>query len=448
VSTTARFSGGTHPKSQKNTQSCPTVTLDDFATIRIPMIMHNGPPSVCLVKAGDTVEIGQLIGRADSAMAVPIHASISGKVRAVADEVASTGQLMTVVTIDNDRRKTVHDSVTRPVVESRDDFVRAIRDAGLVGLGGAGFPTYLKMKPPAGKEPDTLVINAAECEPYVTSDCRLCIENPAEIIEGIDRVLHYMNIPRAIIGIEGNKPEAVESLRHALADRQARSGPDPAISINVLPTIYPQGAEKMLIYSLTGRKVPSGGLPHDVHVMVLNVGTARYIASYLKTGMPLVRRIVTVDGGVVRKPGNFDVPTGVPIADLVEACGGFTGEPGKVIMGGPMMGVAVDRTSASVLKINNAILMLDQQEARIPDESACFRCARCVMACPMNLMPTTLDSYAREQDVDGLNSYHVMDCIECGCCSFVCPAKRFLVQSIRNGKLAARAAKAKEGAPK
>ncbi|HAL74779.1 MAG TPA: hypothetical protein DCM45_06800 [Clostridiales bacterium] len=272
----ARFSGGTHPRSSKNTHSCATVVLDDFATIRIPMIMHNGPPSVCLVKAGDLVEIGQLIGQADSPMAVPIHASVSGKVRAIADEVAYSGQLMTVVTIDNDRQNTIHASVVPPVVNDRNDFIQAIRDSGLVGLGGAGFPTYLKLKPPAGKEPDTLVINAAECEPYVSSDNRLCIENPAAIIEGIEQVMKFMAIPLARIGIEDNKPEAIASLRKALEQRPAGS---PAIELVPLHTRYPQGAEKMLIYALTGREIPSGGLPHDVRVMVLNTGTVAFIAS-------------------------------------------------------------------------------------------------------------------------------------------------------------------------
>ncbi len=433
------FFGGTHPEENKRTQSCQTVNLDGFKTIRIPMVMHNGPPSVCLVKPGDTVEIGQLIGRADSPMAVPIHASVSGKVTAVGDEVGSNGQLVTVVTIASDGQNLVHASVGQQAVSSRPDFVQAMRDAGLVGLGGAGFPTYLKLQPPAGKEPDTLVINGAECEPYVTSDCRLCIEHPAEIIEGIRQVLYFMNIPRAIIGIENNKPEALKVLCDALVASKVAN-----ISLIALPTRYPQGAEKMLIYSLTGRIIPSGGLPHDVNVMVLNVGTVRFIENYLRIGMPLTRRTVTLDGSAVNHPGNYNVPLGVTISDLVEATGGFKAEAGKVLMGGPMMGIAVDRLDASILKINNAILIFDKNDAVTPVESACIRCARCVQACPMKLMPTALDNAAREVDVEALQAAHVADCIECGCCSFVCPAKRYLVQSIRNGKASVRAAKAKE----
>jgi len=439
VSRLTHFAGGVHPRGNKNTKDLPSARLDQFKTVRMPMIMHNGPPSVCLVKAGDQVEIGQLIGGAESPMAAPIHASVSGRVRSVGDEVASSGQMMTVVTIDSDGKGTVHASAVPPAVGSREDFIRAVRDSGLVGLGGAGFPTYLKMKPPAGKEPDTLVINAAECEPYVTSDFRLCVEHPDEIIEGIGQVMRHMDIPRALIGIENNKPEAIEALRRELAKKQAG-----AIALTVLPTRYPQGAEKMLIFALTGRKVPAGGLPHDARVMVLNVGTARFIANYLRTGMPLVRRTVTLDGSAICRPGNYDVPTGASIADLAEAAGGLRAEVGKVIMGGPMMGVAIDRLDASIIKINNAILLFDKNDAAIPLESACIRCARCVYTCPMHLVPTTLDALAREQDIAGLIENRAADCIECGCCSYACPAKRYLVQSIRNGKASLRAAKAKE----
>lgn len=433
------FSGGVHPRSNKNTESCQTLLLDTFKTIRMPMLLHNGAPSVCLVKAGDKVEIGQLIGRADSPMAVPIHASVSGTVRSVGEEVASNGQLNTVVTIDSDGLGTIHPDIRPPLIESRADFIKAIRESGLVGLGGAGFPTYLKLQPPAGKEPDTLVINAAECEPYVTSDNRLCLEHPEEIIRGIRQVMKQMAIPRALIGIEKNKPQAIKAMRQAIDQLQPSD-----IQLVVLPTLYPQGAEKMLIYALTGRTIPSGGLPHDVKVMVLNVSTARFINNYLLTGLPLVRRVITLDGGAVKTPGNYDVPVGVPVTDLIEAAGGLIKTVGKVLMGGPMMGISVDRLDVSILKINNAILVFDEIEAQTPQESACIRCARCIEVCPINLMPTTLDSLAREKDVAGLQADHVADCIECGCCTYVCPAKRYLVQSIRNGKAEVRAAKAKE----
>ncbi len=443
-----RFSGGIHPPGNKGTRDSETVVLDGFKVVRIPMLLHNGPPSVCIVKKGDEVSVGQLIGKPEHPLAVSIHSSVSGKVRSVADEVASNGQLMTVVTIDCDGQQTVAPDIGPPTVESREDFINAVREAGLVGLGGAGFPTHIKLKPPADKYPDTLLLNGAECEPYITSDFRLMVENPDDVIEGIEKVLFYMEIPRALIGIEKNKPEAIRALKETIEQRRQKTADYPDIEVVGLPTRYPQGAEKMLIKVLTGRIVPFGGLPHDVHVMVMNVNTARSISDYLKTGMPLIRKTLTLDGDIVKKPGNYNVPVGLPIADLIQAVDGLDGEASKILMGGPMMGIAVDRTEASILKINNAILVFGKTAADIPDETDCIRCARCVEQCPMKLVPTTLDAMAREHDLEGLMAYDVNNCIECGCCSYVCPAKRYLVQSIRNGKAEIRAARAKEASKK
>lgn len=441
-----RFAGGVHPRGNKNTHFYPTVRLDQFKTIRIPMSMHVGPPCTCIVKVGDAVKAGEMIGRPDAPIAVPIHSSVSGTVKSVHREVASTGRSMDVVEIESDGLYTIHESVQPPEVTDKASFVKALRDSGLVGLGGAGFPTHMKMQPPAGKEPDTLVINAAECEPYITADFRQCAEHPDEIIAGIMEVMKYMDIPRAVVGVEDNKPLAAEVLEHELLKVRLSSNQKPNIKIVRLKTIYPQGAEKMLIYSLTGRIVPSGGLPHDVKVMVLNVSTARFIALYLKTGMPLVRKRITIDGSAIRVPCNVNVPIGATIPDVIEASGGLAEGAGKVIMGGSMMGVALDRIEASIIKHNNAILVFGEKEAAIPEETQCIRCARCVTACPMNLMPTNLDLMARNKDVEGLQQYHVMDCIECGCCTYVCPAKRYLVQSIRNGKTYVRTAQSKEAA--
>lgn len=443
-----RFFGGVHPKGNKNTHFFPTIHLDDFKQVRIPMIMHLGPPCTCVVKAGDLVQIGQVIGEPAGPMTVPIHASVSGKVTAVRKEVGSTGRPVEVVVIESDGLHTVHPSVNPPGVYTREAFVQAVRDSGLVGLGGAGFPTYLKMQPPAGKEPDTLVINAAECEPYITSDFRMVIEHPDEIIEGILLVMKHMNIPRALIGVENNKPQAIEVLNGELRKLEQQTASKSNIAAVSLKTQYPQGAEKMLVYALTRRKIPSGGLPHDVGVLVLNVSTVRYIATYLKTGMPLVRRCLTLDGSGLNKPCNVDVPIGAVISDVIEMTGGLHEEAGKVIMGGPMMGVALDRLDSPIIKQNNAILVIGCKEAHIPEESQCIRCGRCVDTCPMRLLPTNLDIVARSKDVDGLKKYSALDCIECGCCTYVCPAKRHLVQSIRNGKVYVRNAQKKEAALK
>ncbi|MEA4887845.1 MAG: electron transport complex subunit RsxC [Clostridiaceae bacterium] len=430
----SHFSGGVHPRGNKNTHFYPTIRLDQFKTVRLPMSMHVGPPCTCIVGAGDPVLVGQIIGRADAPMAVPIHASVSGVVRSVHKEVASSGRAVEVVEIESDGQYTLHESVRPPQITDRASFIQAIRDSGLVGLGGAGFPTYMKMQPPQGKEPDTLIINAAECEPYITADFRQCAEHPDEIIDGIVQVMKYMDIPRALIGVEDNKPLAAEVLNYELVKLNLAANVKPNIKVISLKTIYPQGAEKMLIYALTKRAVPSGGLPHDVHVLMLNVSTVRFISKYLKTGMPLVRRRLTLDGSGLRVPCNVNVPIGALIPDVIEAAGGMAEEAGKVIMGGSMMGVALDRLDATVIKNNNAILVFGPKEAAIPQETQCIRCGRCVSSCPMRLMPTNLDVMARNKDIDGLLHYHVMDCIECGCCTYVCPAKRYLVQSIRNGK--------------
>lgn len=442
-----RFYGGVHPKGNKNTHFFPTVRLDGFKTVRIPMSMHIGPPCSCVVKKGDTVKIGQLIGRADLPLAVPIHASIAGTVTSLQKEVSSAGRPVEVVEIESDGTDAVDESVRPPVVRDRAEFIDAIRASGLVGLGGAGFPTYMKLQPPAGKAPDVLLINAAECEPYITADFRQCAEHPDQIIDGICQVLNYLNIPEAIIGVENNKPLAAEALENEITKLKLAKRIEPSIKVVQLRTIYPQGAEKMLIYALTRRVVPSGGLPHDIGALVLNVSTVRFISRYLQTGMPLVRRRITLDGSAVRLPSNVSVPIGALIPDVFEAIGGFIEEPGKIIMGGSMMGVALDRPDASIIKNNNAILAFGKKEAAIPQETQCIRCARCVETCPMLLMPTNLDVMARNKDIDGLNTYHVLDCIECGCCAYACPAKRHLVQSIRNGKTYVRAAQAKEAKP-
>ncbi len=315
----AFFRRGVHPDSNKNTDDCATIRLDGFKSVHIPMSMHIGPPCTCLVKKGDQVKIGQVIGKPEGALAVPIHASVSGLVKAVRKEVASSGSSMEVVEIESDNLAETAADLAPPQVTDLASFIQAVRDSGLVGLGGAGFPTHMKLQPPAGKEPDTLVINAAECEPYITSDLRLCLEHTSEIIEGISLLVHYMGINRVLIGVEDNKPQALAALQKAIKAAGSSAFAQASVAVISLKTRYPQGAEKMLIHSLTGRKVPTGGLPHDVNVLMLNVGTVRYIAHYLKTGMPLVRKSLTLDGSAVKNPGNFNVPIGASIPDVIAA---------------------------------------------------------------------------------------------------------------------------------
>ena len=436
------FSGGTHPRSRKSTADSPTVRLDGFRRVLLPLGQHIGAPCKCLVAPGDLVKIGQRIGEPVGPVSVPVHASVSGRVVGIRKLLAFNGSLGEAVEIEADGHDEMFPGIVPPVVKDRESFVAAIAASGLVGLGGASFPTYVKLSPPADKKPDTLLINAAECEPYITSDYRRILEDPAAVLAGILHVMHFLSIPRAAIGVEDDKPAAIAAL-HAVIDGKAAadpSGPAAAIEVVTLHTRYPQGAEKMLIYAVTGREVPSGGLPHDVNVMVLNVSTVAFIADYLLTGVPLVRRRLTLGGSAVRAPANFDVPLGVTVSDLVEAAGGFAKTPGKVLMGGPMMGVSLDSLDTPIIKANNAIIAFDEKDARIPDESVCIRCARCVEACPMHLLPISIDAAARRNDLEELTEFHTNDCIECGSCTFVCPARRHLVQSIRNGKVLLRKA--------
>lgn len=424
------FDRGVHPPENKNTHDSPTIHLDSFSKVQIPMSMHVGKPCKPVVKVGDLVGAGQVIGDSDDYFSPPIHSSVSGKVISVRRVVASSGVSVEVVEIESDGLYNYHESVRPPKVTDKKSFIKAVRDSGLVGLGGATFPTHVKLDPPEGKHPDTLLINSAECEPYITTDYRICIEHPEEIIGGILEVLDKISIPSAIIGIEENKPLAIKILNHQIE----KAGCKNKISVKAVKTKYPKGAEKTLIYHVLERKVPTGGLPHDVGVLVLNVGTVRFIKKYLDTGIPLIRKYMTFDGDVLVSPCNVNVPIGAFIGDIIELIGGVKQTPSKIIMGGPMMGIAMDRMDFGVIKGHNAALLLSRDSAFIPDEAQCMKCSRCVDVCPMNLLPTSIDIYARNKDVEELKNHNTNDCFECGCCTYVCPAKRYLMQNIRYGK--------------
>lgn len=425
------FRGGVPAPHRKNTSECKTQVISIPQKVIIPMVQHIGAPCTPTVKTGDTVKVGQLIGDSEAFVSSPVHSSVSGTVTRVEPMLYASGKMVMSVEIQTDGNQEVYEGITPPKVSNRDDFLKAIQRSGLVGLGGAGFPTHVKLNPPKDKVIDHLIINGAECEPYITSDYREMVENPSGIIKGIKLVLDYLNIPKAIIGIEDNKPEAIR-----LLTENAES--DERISVQSLRSRYPQGAEKMLIYATTGRKVPSGKLPADVGCIVLNVTTVAFIASYIETGMPLVQKRITVDGPVVKEPKNVLVPIGTSLKDLFDFCGGFTSNPYKVLMGGPMMGIAQYSLETSVIKNTNAILAFDKKEGDLPPEWPCIRCGRCVEACPMNLMPLELNRLVMAGKYDELDRYHILDCIECGSCSYSCPSKRHLVQSIRIGKDAVR----------
>ena len=421
------FKGGVHPPQSKNTMECATIKMDIPEKVVLPMQQHIGAPCKAVVKKGDTVKVGQVIGTSDAYVSVPVHSSVSGTVTAVTERIISGSRPVVCVEIKPDGLQEISEDVKAPVVESKESFLKAIRDSGLTGLGGAGFPAHVKLNPPKDLAIDTLIINGAECEPYITSDYRVCMENTENIIEGIDYVLQWTGIPRALIGIEDNKPEAIKKLKSAVKKTKS-------ISVHSLKTRYPQGAEKMLIKTLTGREVPPGKLPSEVGCLVMNVASVAFVAEYLKTGMPLIKKRVTVDGSSVKIPMNLEVLIGTPIADVFEFSGGFTTEPAKFIMGGPMMGVSLYSDEIPVMKYTNALLALNEKDGRIPDEYACIRCGRCVKVCPMNLLPFDIDRLVKANLYDDLDKYNVTDCIECGSCSYTCPSKRMLTQSIRLGK--------------
>ncbi|HEX2944465.1 MAG TPA: electron transport complex subunit RsxC [Clostridia bacterium] len=421
------FRGGIRPGHHKSTSGMETVEMSLPSKVIIPMLQHVGTPCIPIVKKGDRVLVGQKIGDSDKPISSPVHSSVSGTVTDVRPLLLSTGTEVMAVEIKPDGLQEAHGSVRPPECRDRESLVKCIRDAGLVGLGGAGFPTAVKLTPPPGKNIDILLINGAECEPYITSDFREMMENPGEIIEGTKRILEISGAKKAFICIESNKPEAILKLNELLRGSNG-------ISVVPLRTRYPQGGEKQLIYAVTGRQVPSGKLPSDVGVLVQNVGTASFIAEFLKTGMPLVKKKITVDGGAVTKPMNLEVLVGTPLREVFDFCGGFKKEPCKIIMGGPMMGVAQFSLDTPVLKQNNALLALTEEEAAEAPESVCIHCGKCVAACPMSLLPLYINSFVNLGRFDEVGKYHVNDCIECGCCSYVCPASRHLVQSVRYAK--------------
>ena len=424
-----RALGGVKVPHKKSTAHTETVRMPVPKSVTIPMQMHIGAPCKPLVSVGDTVFVGQKIGESDHPMSSPIHASVSGKVTSISSVMTGSGAMCEAVTIESDGEMTPA-PLTPPEITDTESFLHAVRECGLVGLGGAGFPTHIKLKIPDGKKVDTLLVNAAECEPYLTSDNREILENAWDVMSGIYAVKRLLGIERVIIGIENNKPEAISVLKKIAASSSDKEG---SVQVLALPSSYPQGAEKVLIKSATGREVPPGKLPADVGCVVINVTSIATLAKYIKTGMPLTEKRITVDGGAVLSPVNVFAPIGTSVADILSFVG-LKGDPHKILLGGPMMGTALSSTDVPIVKNTGGIIAMDEREARYSEPDACIRCARCVHACPMRLMPLSLEKAVERKDTDALASLSLMNCMECGSCAFVCPAKRPLVQSIRLGK--------------
>ncbi len=435
-----RWNAGVHPPGNKSlTSEKPIRFMDAPARVAIPLQQHLGAPNLPKVRKGDEVCVGTVLGDADAYVSCPVHSSVSGKVVQVGPYPSPLGKDAPAVVVENDGEYRPDPALAPPGDwrEMGPDEIRAaIRAAGVAGLGGATFPTHVKLNPPAENPIDTVIINGAECEPYLNSDNRLMLERGEEVLEGLRIVMRTVGAERGIVAVEDNKKEALEALKKL--DREEN------IKIVKVRTRYPQGAEKVLIDTLTGKQVPSGGLPMQVGVVVSNVGTANAITEYFRTGMPLVKRVVTVTGSVIKDPANLMVPLGTSFAAAMEACGGFLAQPGKVIMGGPMMGLAQYTLEVPVIKAASGILALSPEEVsfHIPSEPVCIRCGRCVKACPMGLIPTYLATYAHFGRIPELERLNVNDCIECGCCAYICPTRNPMVQLIKLGK--AETARSKE----
>lgn len=432
-----RTPGGAKVPHRKHTADKESVVMPSPSEVIIPMSQHIGAPCKVCVSAGDKVYVGTVIGDADAYVSAPVHSSVSGTVKSVTKLTMPSGVVTDAVVIESDGMDTPDPEIKPPVVENLQDFLKAVRNSGLVGLGGAGFPAHVKLNVPADKNIDTLIINCAECEPYITADNREVIENSWAVISGIYSVLEILGIDRVIIGIENNKPEAIRILTE-IAENE-KYDPLDKVKVLALKASYPQGAEKVLIKACTGREVPVGKLPADAGCIVMNVTSVAFLSDYLKTGMPLTKKRITVDGSAIKEPQNVIVPIGTPISKVIEFCGGYKEEPRKILMGGPMMGIALIDDTLPVLKQNNAILAFDEKEARLSEPTDCIRCGRCVSACPMRLMPTRLCADVKLKDFDAMQKHQIMTCMECGSCSFSCPAHRHIVQTIRLGKAQLRA---------
>lgn len=431
-----RFPGGIHPFYGKEfTQGGKTETVPLPDKVTIPLSQHIGAPCKALVSVGALVRKGEMIGETTGVVAAPIHASLSGKVTAVGPAPHPGGSLVPSITIESDKKdEWIHG------LEEHSDYLdldadtlrKIITKAGVVGLGGAAFPTHVKLNPPKDKKIHTLILNGVECEPYLTADHRLMVEQTSEMIEGLKILVRILGVQKVYIGIEDNKPDALKIVEAAV-EKEGRNLVETRVVS--LETKYPQGGEKQLIQAILGLEVPNGGLPMDLGLVVQNVGTAAAIYEAVRFGRPLIERIITVTGRGVLQPKNLRVRIGTPIRDVIRFCGGFAGEPGKVIMGGPMMGPAQYTLDVPIVKGTGGILIFPKEEVSVEESRACIRCSACIEACPVGLLPNMLSVTAEALNFAEAKKFHPFSCIECGCCSYVCPSRRPIVHQIRHIKM-------------
>jgi len=427
------FKGGVHPPEHKELaeeKAIEVLPLPDY--VIIPVQQHLGAPAEPIVNVGDEVKTGDKVCEAKGFISVPSHASISGKVSAIEKRPHPVGGEVISIIIESDGNDQLSPSI-KPITNYFDQDVeemkKQIQNAGLAGMGGAAFPTHVKLSPPTDKPIDTFILNGVECEPFLTADHRLMLERPNDILEGVRIIMKVLNCKRGYIGIEKNKPDAIALIQQLVNE----SGNQ--LTVVPLNVKYPQGAEKQLIKAITNRKVPAGGLPMDVACLVHNVGTAKAVYDAVSSNKPLYERVVTVTGKGIKEPKNLLVRIGTPFQNLVDFCGGTTEDTIKIINGGPMMGIAQYTLEVPVTKGTSGILALTKQEAKLSEPEPCIRCARCVDACPMTLLPNTLARLIEYKMFDEAHKLGVLDCIECGACAFVCPSKIRHVHHFKYGKL-------------
>ena len=424
------FFGGVHPHDMKAATNEKAIEqLAPPAVVVIPMSMHFGAPCTPLVKAGDHVKVGQKIGEFHG-LGAPIHASVSGTVKAVEPRPYSMGGNIMSVVIENDMQDELSEEVKAPAdpnALSVEEMVEIVKNAGIVGMGGATFPTHVKITSGIGKV-NTVIINGAECEPYITGDHRTMLERPEEIIGGATYLAKMFGVDKVVIGVEDNKQNGIDSLNKTIAEKNA------PVVVESLRCRYPQGGEKQLCQAITGRQVPPGGLPADIGCAVFNINTTCAIYRAITQGMPVVKKIVTVSGSGVVEPKNVECPIGTPVSALFDFCGGLKDGTFKIIAGGPMMGMAQYTADIPVGKGTGAMLAFCEREEQTVEHPQCIRCGKCVAACPMHLEPLFLYQYASKGMVEELNDAHIMDCMECGACSYVCPARMHLTHMFKTGK--------------
>ncbi len=422
---------------RKNTAASKAVIMPPPGSVTLPLNMHIGAPAKPTVKIGQTVAVGDLIAEAAGAVSSPVYASVSGTVKKIDTMLTSNGANVTAITIQSDGEMRVSENITPPVVTDYQSFIDAVKASGVVGLGGAGFPTAVKLDVKDTSRIKAVVINGAECEPYITSDTRTMLDEADWMQKGMALLQKYLGVSKIIIGIEKNKPECIAKMNAVAAENAA-------VSVKALPSVYPQGGEKVLIYHTVGETVPEGKLPIDVGVVVLNCTTLVALTKYIETGMPLTAKCVTVDGSAVKQPKNVIVPIGTALKDVFDFCGGFKEEAKKILYGGPMMGIAVPDLDAPILKNTNAILAMNAKDAAPRKTTPCIRCGSCIAHCPLRLNPLELAKAYEQKDGEALAKLKVNLCMECGCCSFICPTAQPLVQNNKLGKVVLREYLAKE----